>query len=150
MTAIYLYAILFVVGLGLIIFRPLARALRISPYWEIGAGVFLAILFAIQLISVFVVVPAMEQEVAKKPCGEDSPQGQCYHLQKSLCDTAWQRAESQCKAELAGILKERPSALIGPQLNRCRARKMDQVLKYNRANTDTAYCKAYFEYIEGK
>lgn len=150
MTLTIIYGVLFLVGLWFIAFRPLAKAFRIEPYWEIGAGALLIVAFAIHLTSIFVMEPAMEEELAKRPCGSSSPQGRCYTLEKTLCETAWQGAEAQCKNELAGIIKERPSALIGPALNRCRARKMDQVLKFNRTNTDTAYCKAYFEVIEGK
>ena len=150
MTEIILYGILFVLGAGFIAYRPLAKHLGIQPYWEVGAGALLIIMFCIQLTSIFVMKPAMEEELAKKPCGPESPQGRCYSLEKSLCETAWHGAEAQCRNELAGFMKQHPSGLIGPALNRCRARKMDQVLRYNRTNTDSEYCKAYFEVVEGK
>lgn len=142
------YIVLCVLGLGLAFYRPLSRLLGIQPYWEIGAGSLFTILFVIHLTSIFVMEPAMEEELAKRPCGPDSPQGRCYSLEKSLCESAWQGAESQCKSDLAQFIKERPSGLIGPALNRCRARRMDQVLKFNRTNTDSNYCRAYFEAIE--
>ena len=143
-----IYGILFVLGLGLIFLRPISKAFGIQPYWEVGAGALFFILFVIHLTSIFVMEPAMEEELAKRPCGPESPQGRCYSLEKSLCESAWQGAESQCKSDLAQFIKERPSGLIGPALNRCRARRMDQVLKFNRANADTPYCRAYFEIIE--
>lgn len=150
MTATIIYGLLFVTGLWLIFRRPLAKATGLPPYWEVGIGALLVIAFTIHLTGVLVMEPAMEAELAKRPCGADSPQGHCYSLEQSICESAWHRAEVQCKEELAGVLKDRPSALIGPALNRCRARRMDQVLKYNRAHTDTPYCKAYFAIIEAK
>jgi hypothetical protein len=150
MTMTVFYSILFVLGLVFIFFRPLAKLLGIQPYWEIGAGALFSIAFVFHLTTIFVMEPAMEEELAKKPCGESSPQGRCYTLEKSLCETAWQGAEAQCKTELAQFIKEHPSGLIGPALNRCRARKMDQVLKFNRTNTESDYCRAYFEAIQGK
>ncbi|WP_413287742.1 hypothetical protein [Bdellovibrio sp. HCB337] len=147
MTTI-IFGILFLLGVGLIIARPLEKATGISMYWEIGAGALLVVMFAIHLSSTYVQPAMMEEEIAKRPCGEDSPQGLCYNLTKSLCETAWASAEARCKAEVSGILKNRPSALVGPIMNRCRAQKMDLELRYNRANTDTGYCKSYFEFIE--
>lgn len=146
MTVIYL--VICVLGLWLAFARPLEKALRIPPYWEIGAGALFTILFVFHLTTIFIMEPAMEEELAKRPCGPDSPQGRCYSLEKSLCESAWQGAETQCKSDLAQYMKERPSGLIGPALNRCRARRMDQVLKFNRTNTDSAYCRAYFDVIE--
>lgn len=150
MTLTVLSVVLCVLGLVLIAFRPLERVLGIPPYWEIGAGALFIILFAFQMTSFFVMESAMEEELAKRPCGPESPQGRCYSLEKSLCETAWQGAEAQCKNELASYVKQNPSGLIGPAMNRCRARKMDQVLRYNRTNTETEYCKAYFGVVEGK
>jgi hypothetical protein len=144
------FGILFIFGVALIAYRPLARATAISIYWEIGLGALCVVAFAIHLSVAFVQPAMMEEEISKRPCGEDSPQGLCYSLQPSLCESAWHGAEESCRLEVKEILKTRPSALVGPVLNRCRARRMDQALRYNRANTDTAYCKAYFEFIERK
>lgn len=148
MSTLIFYGVLFVLALGLLFFRPFSRFFGVQPYWDFGGGALLTILFVIQMTTFFVMEPAMEEELAKRPCGNDSPQGRCYSLEKSLCESAWQGAEQQCKAELAQFVKDRPSGLVGPALNRCRARRMDQVLKFNRINTETAYCQAYFEAIE--
>jgi len=142
------FGILFLAGVALIVYRPLARATAISIYWEIGLGALCVVAFAIHLSITFVQPAMIEEELAKSPCGESSPQRLCYSLQPSLCQSAWRGAEESCRLEVKAILKERPSALVGPVLNRCRARRMDQALRYNRANTDTAYCKAYFQFIE--
>ncbi|HEY8272706.1 MAG TPA: hypothetical protein VIG33_17560 [Pseudobdellovibrionaceae bacterium] len=150
MTETLIYGFLFVLGFCLIIFRPIERSIGVSPYWEIGFGSLLVIFFAIFITSSFILEPMFEEDLAKKPCGGSSPQGNCYSLEHSLCETAWQGAESQCKAEMDLILKARPSALIGPTMNRCRAKRMDQALRFNRINTHTSYCKAYFEYIDRK
>jgi hypothetical protein len=150
MTEISIYGLLFILGLGIIIFRPLEKSTGISPYWEIGFGSLLVVFFAIAVTSSFVMEPRLEEALAKKPCGASSPQGNCYSLERGLCEAAWQGAESQCKAEMALILKERPSAIIGPAQNRCRAKYMDQALRYNRIKTDSAFCKAYFELIDRK
>ncbi|MGZ3745204.1 MAG: hypothetical protein ACXWRE_12810 [Pseudobdellovibrionaceae bacterium] len=150
MSEILIYGILFILGLGLIIFHPIEKATGISPNWEIGFGSLLVVFFAIFVTSSFILEPMLEEDLGKKPCGMNSPQGQCYKLESSLCETAWGDAEKQCKTEMDIVLKSRPSALIGPALNRCRAQRMDQALRYNRVNTQTAYCKAYFEYIDRK
>jgi hypothetical protein len=47
-------------------------------------------------------------------------------------------------------VKDRPSALIGPAMNRCKAKKMDRFLRYNRAQSDSPFCKAYFDFIEAR
>lgn len=148
MTWTLLFALFFLAGVGLILYRPLARATAIPIYWEIGVGALLVVSFAVHLSATYVQPAMMEEELAKRPCGFSSPQGRCYHLQTAVCETAWKGAEEQCRAEIRGLLKERPSALVGPILNRCRAQKMDQVLHYNRANTETDYCKAYFDFID--
>lgn len=146
----FVFGILFVFGVGLIVYRPMARVTGVSIYWEIGLGALLVVLFAVHLSATYVQPAMIEEELAKRPCGDDSPQGLCYSLQPSLCEMAWRGAEEHCGGEIHEILKDRPSALAGPMMNRCRAKKMDRVLRYNRANTDTAYCKAYFEFIEKK
>src|SRR5437868_10835886 len=131
MTEMMIYGLLFVLGLGLIIFRPLEKATGVSPYWEIGLGSLFVVFFAIFLTSSFVMEPMLEEDLAKKPCGSSSPQRNCYSLEQALCETAWQGAESQCKVEMSQSLKDRPSPPIGPTLNRCRAKRMDQALRYN-------------------
>lgn len=146
----FFFGVLFFIGVGLIVFRPLAKATGVPIYWEIGAGALLVVFFAVHLSSTYVQPAMMEEELAKRPCGEGSPQGLCYNLNQALCETAWASAESRCKVEVSAILKDRPSALVGPVMNRCRAQKMDTELRYNRANTDSAYCKSYFEFIERK
>ncbi len=148
MIEIIIYGLLFILGLGLISFRPIEKTTGISPYWEIGFGSLLVVFFAITVTSNFVMEPMNEEELAKKPCGASSPQGSCYSIEYSLCEIAWQRAESHCKSEMAQVMRDRPSALIGPTLSRCRAKQMDQALRYNRTNTDSAYCKSYFEHID--
>lgn len=135
-------------GLGVLAYRPLARWTGISVYWEIGTGALGVVVFAIHLSTAYIQSAMLEEELAKQPCGAESPQGRCYSLLPSLCETAWRGAEESCKSETRSILKERPTALIGPIINRCRAKKMDRVLRYNRVNTDIAYCRAYFDFID--
>lgn len=150
MIEIWVYGLLLVLGIGLIVFKPLSKAFKFSEYWEVGGGVLLILAFVFEMTSLFVLEPMIEHDLALKPCGEASPQGACYNLERALCDTAWATAEAECKEEATRILKQRPSALLGPLMNRCRAQKMDQALRYNRVGTQTPYCKAYFEYIERK
>jgi len=150
MTEIIFYAVILLAGIFLITYRPMARHLQLPIYWEVGSGALLVIFFMFLVTSTYVTPKITEEDLAKKPCGSESPQGACYSLEHSLCEKAWANAETTCKADLAYITKERPSALIGPALNHCRAKKMDQFLHYNRVNTDSSFCKAYFDFIEAK
>jgi hypothetical protein len=150
MMEILFYILLLAVALGLIVYRPLARWTDISIAWEIGAGALLVILFLIHVTDTFITPTFSEDDLAKKPCGASSPQGACYSLEHELCEKAWDNSDSQCKTEVAAILKDRPSAITGPYLNRCKARKMDQALRYNRTNTASPFCQAYFSFIQAK
>lgn len=136
-------------GLLLLIFRPLARARRISETWEVAAGTLAIIGFLIFVMTQYIVPTVIERDLASQPCGPESPQGACYTLTRGLCEAAWQNADTACKAELSVVQKDRPTALIGPKLNRCKARRMDQTLHFNRTNEDSVYCRAYFDYIAG-
>ncbi|QLY25263.1 hypothetical protein [Bdellovibrio sp. KM01] len=143
-----LYVVLLIAGALLIYFRPLAKTLRIPIYWEIGAGSLAIVAFAIHMMVTYVIQAEIEESLAKQPCGSSSPQGQCYNLDRSVCESAWNSVDQGCKDEAAPVLKERPGALIGPIVNRCKARRMDKVLRFNRIKADTALCRAYFEYID--
>ncbi|WP_413578152.1 hypothetical protein ACLVWU_06380 [Bdellovibrio sp. HCB290] len=145
-----IYVALLIVGILLIYFRPLARASGISIYWEIGTGSLFVVLFAIHMMNTYVVEREIEQGLAKKPCGASSPQGLCYNLTAEVCETAWNSADKICREEAEPTLKERPGALIGPMVNRCKARRMDKVLRYNRIKEDNSLCRAYFKYIDEK
>jgi hypothetical protein len=138
-----------ILGLLLLIFRPLARAKKISSNWEIAFGALAIIGFFFFIATNYIVPTVIERDLAAQPCGSESPQGACYTLTRSLCEAAWQNADLACKAELSVVQKDRPTALIGPKLNRCKARRMDQTLHFNRINNDSVYCRAYFDYIAG-
>ncbi|MBC7370213.1 MAG: hypothetical protein H7326_01525 [Bdellovibrionaceae bacterium] len=145
-----LFTLLLVIGIVLIVLRPLARLTGIPIYWEIGAGSLLVIFFLFHMTSTYVAPTFSEEDLAKKPCGSASPQGACYTLERSLCEKAWDNADTTCKGEVKELLKDRPSAISGPAVNRCKAKKMDQFLKYNRTNSDDPVCKAYFEFIQSR
>jgi hypothetical protein len=145
------YGIVFMIAVGLIAFRPLSRQTGVAVYWEIGTGTLLILFILFSLTSTWVPTPGLnDDDLAKKPCGTESPQGACYSLEKGLCEQAWANADAGCKAEIASLVRERPSALVGPAMNRCKSKKMDQFLHYNRAKTATPFCKAYFEFIEAR
>ncbi len=150
MIEILFYFFIFFVAAGLIAFRPLSRLTKISIYWEIAAGALLVIFFIFSLTNTYVTPTISEEDLAKKPCGTASPQGACYSLEKDLCEKAWANAEASCKAEVTQQMKDRPSAIIGPAVNRCKAKKVDQFLRFNRTNTESPFCKAYFEFIEAR
>jgi hypothetical protein len=149
MSEIIFYSVLLVAGLALIFGRPLARSMNLPIYWEVGAGSLLIIAFLFFLTEGYE-TRITEEDLAKRPCGTDSPQGACYSLERGLCEKAWDNADRVCKTEVANVIKDRPSALLGPIMNRCKAKKMDQFLRYNRAKTDSPFCKAYFEFIEAR
>jgi hypothetical protein len=69
-------------------------------------------------------------------------------LDRAVCESAWHSADQACRDEAAPVLKQRPGALIGPIVNRCKARRMDKVLRFNRIKADTTLCRAYFDYID--
>ena len=142
------FSLIAVAGIFLIVKQPLARQTDISNYWEIGIGAIAIIAFLIYLMSAFVTPNMIEQELAKQPCGSDTPQGRCYNLKRDLCETLWEKATQECQLEMADIFKNRPTGLVGPTLNRCKARHMDKGIRFNRADTESTYCKTYFEYIE--
>jgi hypothetical protein len=137
-----IYVVLLIIGALLIYFRPLAKATQISIYWEIGVGS-LAI-----VMNTYVVQKEVEEGLAKQPCGPSSPQGMCYNLDRDVCEMAWNNVDAGCKAEAEPVLKERPGALIGPIINRCKARRMDKGFRYNRIKANTVVCRAYFNLID--
>lgn len=150
MVGSIVFSLILVVGLLLMVFRPISRVTLSPIYWDIGIGTGAVIIFLIYLMTA-VVTPAMiEDDLAKEPCGAQSPQGACYKLEPDLCRTIWDKSIGDCKQELADVIKARPTGLIGPALNRCSARKMDKSIRFNRVQADTAYCKAYFSYLEEK
>lgn len=143
-----LFTLLFLLGLVAMFVRPLSRFRKISNAWEVGFGVLAMIVCFFYLTENYFLVSEIEKDLAKRPCGDESPQGACYSLDKQLCEKAWETSEGPCHAEMAPVIRERPGALLGPAINLCKARRMDQVFHFNRANTNTAYCKAYFKYLE--
>ncbi|WP_413558993.1 hypothetical protein [Bdellovibrio sp. HCB209] len=145
-----LYIVLFIIGVLIIYFRPVARLLGVSANWEIGAGSLCIVIFAIHIMNTYVVQREIEEGLSQQPCGTSSPQGICYNLDKEVCLSAWNGADRACREEAEPILKERPGALIGPIVNRCKARRMDKPLRYNRIKEDNPLCKAYFQYIDDK
>jgi hypothetical protein len=148
MTEIIVFSLVLIAGIFLIVKRPLAQATGISIYWEVGVGAGAIITFLIFLSTAFITPSMIEEDLAKQPCGTNTPQGYCYNLKRDLCVVLWDKAHQECQLEMADALKSRPTGLIGPAINRCKARHMDKGIRFNRAQTETAYCKAYFEYIE--
>lgn len=148
MTETIAFSLIAIAGIFLIVKQPLARKAGISNYWEIGFGSITIISFLIYLMSTFVTPRMIEEDLAKQPCGSDTPQGRCYNLKRDLCETLWEKAHGECQQEMADIFKSRPTGLVGPTLNRCKARHMDKGIRFNRANTDSKYCQTYFHYIE--
>jgi hypothetical protein len=147
MTETIVYILILIAGIFLMIYRPLAKRADISPYWEVGIGAATIILFIIFIYSSYITPQRIIEDLAKAPCGSDTPQGYCYSLERKVCETMWEKATEDCKVEMADWLNARPTGLIGPALNRCKAKKMDKVVHFNRLHTDTAYCRAYFEYL---
>lgn len=150
MLEIFFYFLVLLLGAGLIVFKPLSQLTKVSIYWEIGFGALLIIIFLFSITKTYVTPQISDEDLAKKPCGSSSPQGACYSLEKDLCEKAWANAEASCKAEVTQLMKDRPSAIIGPAVNRCRAKKVDQFLRFNRTNTESPFCKSYFEFIEAR
>lgn len=142
------FSLIAIAGIFLMIKQPLARKAGISNFWEIGLGAVTIIAFLIFLMSTFVTPRMIEEDLAKQPCGSDTPQGRCYNLKRDLCEVLWTKADGECQQEMADIFKSRPTGLVGPTLNRCKARHMDKGIRFNRANTNTTYCQTYFDYIE--
>ncbi|HWU43269.1 MAG TPA: hypothetical protein VN132_07525 [Bdellovibrio sp.] len=143
-----IYAAFFILGALLIYYRPISRSLGIPIYWEVGLGTIAVGAFVLHMTVTYVIQKEVEAELARQPCGPSSPQGACYNLDRSVCESAWANVDRSCRIEAEPILKERPGALMGPTINRCKARKMDQVLRFNRIKSDTAFCRAYFDYID--
>ncbi|MBK9322532.1 MAG: hypothetical protein IPM97_06195 [Bdellovibrionaceae bacterium] len=150
MLEMFFYFLVLLLGAGLIVFKPLSQLTKVSIYWEIGFGALLIIIFLFSITKTYVTPQISDEDLAKKPCGSSSPQGACYSLEKDLCEKAWANAEASCKAEVTQLMKDRPSAIIGPAVNRCRAKKVDQFLRFNRTNTESPFCKSYFEFIEAR
>lgn len=148
MTESIVYLSILTFGILLMIYRPLSKRAGILPYWEIGAGALSIIFFVIFIYSSYITPQRIEEDLAKAPCGSNTPQGICYSLERKVCETMWEKANAECRIEMSDVLASRPTGLIGPALNRCKAKKMDRVVHFNRANTNSAYCKAYFQYIE--
>lgn len=142
--------LLLVAGLFFIVFRPISRLTLGPGYWDVGVGTATVIIFVIYIMSAYVTPAMIEDDLAKEPCGSNTPQGSCYSLDRKLCENIWAKFSAECRNDLADMIKARPTGLMGPALNRCSARKMDKAVHFNRVQGDTAYCKAYFKYIEEK
>jgi len=144
------FGILLAIGLLFMVFRPVSKFLLKPAYWDISAGTITIIVFLIYVMSAYVSPAMIEEDLSREPCGSNTPQGACYNLERNLCENIWQKMTELCKQELADVIKARPTGLIGPALNRCSARKMDKAVRFNRAHADSAYCHAYFKYLEEK
>ncbi len=141
--------ILLATGCLVIATRPLSRFFKSPLYWDVGLGTGVLIVFIIYLMMAVINPIMTEEDLAKEPCGSQSPQGACYKLESSTCKAIWGKSVNECKQEFANEFKARPTALIGPAINRCAARKMDKSVHYNRVNSATNYCKSFFKYLEG-
>ncbi|WP_413943004.1 hypothetical protein [Bdellovibrio sp. HCB-162] len=150
MVGTVISSVVLVVGLLFIIVRPIWRLTRSPLYWDMGIGTGAVIIFLIYIMTAVVTPKMIEEDLAKEPCGSRSPQGACYKLEPDLCKTIWDKAIGDCKQELADVIKARPTGLIWPALSRCSARKMDKSVRFNRVQSETDYCKAYFSYLEEK
>ena len=128
--------------------KPFSRLLEVSGLWDIGLGVLLLITVIFYLTSTYVTRQIIEDDLAKQPCGEQSPQGRCYSLNRELCESLWEKANEACQKEVEEVLKAHPTALIGPAANRCKARQMDKAIRFNRIKADSQYCRAYFKFID--
>lgn len=143
-----IYCLILIACLLLMFFKPISKYTLSSRYIDYGIGTVVLIILFIVVIATYVSPAMIEEDLAKEPCGSATPQGVCYSIDHGLCQSLWQKARGDCQIEMSDIIKSRPTGLIGPGLNRCSARKMDKAIRYNRAKTESAYCKAYFKYIE--
>lgn len=150
MADFFVYGLVLATVFVFLLLRPVARLTQGPVFWDIGLGTATVIVFVIYFMSVSVSPAMIEEDLAKEPCGSKTPQGVCYNLGRSLCESLWEKAAGDCRQELADVVKARPTGLIGPALLRCGARKMDKGIRFNRANEQTPYCKAYFSYLEEK
>ncbi len=148
MTEIFIYLAILILGIFLIVKRPLANKTGLSIYWEISLGAVAVLVFSLYIISSYITPPMIEQDLAKQTCGSDTPQGRCYSLERKACETLWEKVAEDCRQQMADLMKARPTGLTGPALNRCKARRLDKIIHFNRAQTDSHYCKEYFKYIE--
>jgi hypothetical protein len=150
MLELLVFILSLIAAVLLMTFRPLAKSTGIPIHWEMGLGALVIISFCFYITTKHLAPIMIEKDLAQQPCGSGSPQGACYSLTRAVCEAAWLNAETTCKVEYSEVSKARPTALIGPTLNRCKARRMDQTLHFNRVHENSAYCRAYFDYIEEK
>lgn len=148
MVALIVSAFILVLAALVLMKQPLSRRFGVSNLWDVGVGTVVIMTVIFYLISNFVAQQIIEDDLAKQPCGVNSPQGRCYTLNRELCESLWAKADQECKAELADFLKLHPTSLVGPAASRCIARQMDKAIRFNRINADTPYCRAYFKFIE--
>lgn len=148
MLTLFMFSVLGIGAFYMIWRQPLSHRFGISMNWEIGLSSLVIIGFCFYLATEYWIPRMIERDLAEQPCGRQSVQATCYNLTHSICELAWHTAETSCKSEFAAISQARPTALIGPGLNRCKARRMDQTLRLNRIHEDSPYCKAYFNYID--
>ena len=149
MLSTVFFIILLALSVLIMIKRPLGRLLQLPAAWEVGIAT-LGVLAFVFHFSIAYVIPYMEfEEQVNAPCGQKTPQGQCYEVPRELCLQVWTQYESLCKVELADTLKKLgPSGMQGPVIQKCQGQKFDKVMKFNRKNSFTFYCSSYFQFLE--
>lgn len=146
-----LYIIAFAVSIWIIAKKPISKLLDQNGVWDYIVSTIGILLFVLHLTSTYLLPKLMFEETANLPCGPASPQGLCYTLKQEVCENAWNSFHETCKIERADEIKAKgPSGLVGPIITKCKAQKLDKIFKFNRTQSSSIICGAYFNYIESE
>lgn len=149
MTMMLFLSLVFLIfaALGLA-FAPLSQKFNLDKKWDQVAGfVFLGVGLVVLFWGVFLPNFEAKQE-AIAFCQPKSPAMACYTISEAVCTSAYVQYRTECIAEHSQILKDRPSALIGPRVQKCLMKKYDKSLRFNRSTDKDEICPGFFQMLE--
>lgn len=146
-----LFTLLLLLSFWLFIKRPISTYLGQNGAWDYVFATVGSLLFILHITSVYIVPKLVFEDTANEPCGPASAQALCYTINQNICENAWNSFHEICKIEKAAEIKAKgPSGLVGPIITKCKAQKLDKIFRFNRTNSTSLICSAYFNYIESE
>lgn len=145
---LFLSLVFFILAALGLAFTPLSQKFSVDKKWDQVAGfVFLGVGLIILFWGVFLPNFEAKQE-AVAFCQPKSPVMACYNISEAVCTSAYVQYRQECIAEHDHVLKERPSALIGPRVQKCLMKKFDKSLRFNRSADKNEICPGFFQMLE--
>lgn len=137
---------LFIGSVYLVTKRPLSEKLLLHYAWDFVLATIGILLFTLHIMSTYIIPYFLSEESSGLPCEVASPQALCYSIKKPICEKAWVSFHESCKIDKAKEIKSMGlSGLVGPIIVKCKAQKFDKMFYYNRVDSTSLICSAYFD-----